>query len=65
MIHKKGVDNINADALSRANHLDEPTEAENEEYQIDNEVGELKITYATNLEGDPAEIGKEKQEFSR
>ena len=41
MIHKKGVKK-NAEALSRTNHLDEPT----------NEVGELKITYATELEGD-------------
>ena len=26
----------------------------------ENEVGELKITYATDLKGDPAEIAKEK-----
>ena len=50
----KGVDNVHADALSRSNHLDKPTKAENEEYQKDNEVGELKITYATDLEGYPA-----------
>ena len=43
MIHKKGIENVNADALSRSDHLDEPTKEENEEYQVDNEVGELKI----------------------
>jgi len=31
---------------------------ENDEYQIENEVRELKITYATDLEGDPPEIAK-------
>ena len=31
----------------------EPTKKEKAEYQADNEVGELKITYATDLEGDP------------
>ena len=54
VIHKNGVENINADALSRSNHLDKPTKAENEEYQKDNEVGELKVTYATDLDGDSA-----------
>ena len=43
MIHKKGIANVNADVLSRSDHLDEPTKEENEEYQVDNEVGELKI----------------------
>jgi len=33
--------------LSRSDHLDEPLNEENEEYQADNEVGELKTTYAT------------------
>ena len=36
---------MNADALSRANHLDEPTKEENEEYQLENEVGELRSRY--------------------
>ena len=40
---------VNADALSISDHLDEPSKEENEEYQADNEVAELKITYATNL----------------
>ena len=40
--------------MSRANHLDEPT----------NEVGELKITYATELEGDWAEIAMMRQKFA-
>jgi len=31
---------------------------ENDEYQIENEVRELKITYATDLDGDPPEIAK-------
>ena len=38
VIHKKGSENVNADALSRAKHLDEPTTEENEEYQEANEV---------------------------
>ena len=59
VIHKKGVENINADALSRATHLDEPTQAENEEYQAENEVGELKIKFATDMDRDPAEVAKE------
>ena len=45
MIHKKGSENINADALSRAKHLDEPTAEENVENQIGNEVGEMKIAF--------------------
>ena len=32
---------------------------ENEEYQVDNEIGELKITYTTYLEEDLADIDKE------
>lgn len=36
MIHKKGVENINADVLSRANQLDEPYLAENAKYQVEN-----------------------------
>ena len=31
--HKKGIENVNADALSRSNHLDEPTTEEDEEYK--------------------------------
>ena len=51
MIHKKGNENVNADALSRAKHLNEPTTEENEEYQEANKVGEMKITFASELEG--------------
>ena len=57
VIHKKGSENVNADALSRAKHLDEPTKEENEEYQEANEVGEMKITFASELEGNPVEVG--------
>ena len=46
VIHKKGIENVNADALSRAKQLDEPTTEENEEYQEANEVGEMKITWS-------------------
>ena len=35
---------------NHADHLDEPTKKENEEYEANNEVGELKITYATDKE---------------
>ena len=44
VIHKKGIKNLNADALSRSDNLDEPTKEENEEYQADNKAGKLKIT---------------------
>jgi len=44
VIHKKGSENVDADAFSGAKHLDEPTEEGNEEYQEANEVGEMKIT---------------------
>ena len=54
VIHKKGSEKINADILSRAKHLDEPTEEENDEYQASNEVGEMKITFAS---GNPVVIG--------
>ena len=64
VIHKKGSENVNADALSRAKHLDEPTEEKNEEYQKANEVGEMKITFASELEGNPVEIGKERRKFA-
>ena len=64
MIHKKGSENVNADALSRAKHLYEPTTEENEEYQEANEVGEMKITLASELIGNPVEIGKERQKFA-
>ena len=50
---------MKTDALSKSNHLDESIKKENEEYQIKKEVEELKITYATDLEGDPAEKTKE------
>ncbi len=60
VIHKKGSENVNADALSRAKHLDEPTEEENDEYQASNEVGEVKITFAS---GNPVVIGWERQKF--
>ena len=60
VIQKKGIENVYADAFSRSNHLNESTKEENEEYQLENEVGELKITYATDLEGDPSEIAKER-----
>ena len=33
--------------------VDEPTTEENEEYQEANEVGEMKITFASELEGNP------------
>ena len=64
LIHKKGSENVNADALSRAKHLDEPTTEENEEYQEANEVGEMKITFALELEGNPVEIGKVRRKFA-
>ena len=65
MIHKKGNENVNADALSRAKHLNEPTTEENEEYQEANKVGEMKITFASELEGNPVEIGKGRRKFAR
>ena len=33
VIHKKGIEKVNADALSRSDHSDESTKKENEEYQ--------------------------------
>ena len=51
---------MNADALSRSDHSDESTKKENEEYQRQWSIWELKITFATDLKGDPAEIAKEK-----
>ena len=62
--HTKGSENVNADASSRAKHLDGPTEEENEEYQEANEAGEMKITFASELEGNPVEIGKERGKFA-
>ena len=53
-----------ADALSRAKHLDEPTTEENEEYQEANEVGEMKITFASELAGNPVEVGKVRRKFA-
>ena len=44
MINNKGIKIMNRDDLLRSDHLDEPIKEENEEYQVDNEVGELKIT---------------------
>ena len=64
VIHKKGSENVNADALSRAKHLDEPTAEENEEYQEANKVGEMKINFASELEVNPVEIGKERRKFA-
>ena len=64
MIHKKGSENINADALSRAKHSDEPTTEKNEEYQEANEVGEMKTTFASEIEGNPVEIGKVRWKFA-
>ena len=55
MIHKKGSENVNADAK----HSDEPTTEENEEYQEANKVGEMKITFASELEGNPVNRKKE------
>ena len=64
MIHKKGIENVNLNAMSRSDHLDELMKRENKKYQTGNEVGELKITYATDLEADPVEIAKERQRFA-
>ena len=64
VIRKKGSENANADALSRAKHLDEPTAEEIEEYQEANEVEEMKITFASELEGNPVEIGRERRKFA-
>ena len=38
------------------------SENRNVEYKLENEVGQIKITFATNLEGDPAEIVKKKRQ---
>ena len=38
---------------------------EKEEYQEANEVGEMKITFASELEGNPVEIGRVWQKFAR
>ena len=64
VIHKKEIENVNAYALSRAKHLDEPTAEENAEHQEDNEEGDMKITFASDLQGDPEEIGKERRKFA-
>ena len=45
VIHKKGKENSNADALSRARHLPEPTPSENDEYAEYQEQEEPHITY--------------------
>ena len=58
VIHKEGSENINADSLSQAKHLDEPTEEENE-------LGEMKITFASELKGDPEEIVRKQQKFDQ
>jgi len=34
--HKKGIENVKADVLSRSDHLDEPTKEENKKYQAYN-----------------------------
>ena len=36
----------------------------NVKYQLDNEVVEMKITFVTYLEGENAEIAKERQKFT-
>ena len=54
---------MNADALSQAKHLDKPTAEENAEHQVDNEVDEMKITFASELDGEPKEIVKERLKF--
>ena len=36
----------------------------NVKYQLDNEVGEMKITFVTYLEGETTEIAKERQRFT-
>jgi hypothetical protein len=41
-----------------------PTEEKNAEYQEANEVGEMKITFASELDGNPVEIGRERQKFA-
>ena len=64
VIHQKGTKNVNADALSRSDQFDEPTKEENKEYQLDDEVGEFKITYATDLDSDLEEIAKERRKFA-
>ena len=57
VMHKKGSENVNADAK----HSDEPT---TEEYQEANKVGGMKITFASELEGNPVEIGKGRSKFA-
>ena len=37
---------------------------ENEERQEDNEVGEMKITLASDIQGNPEEVGKSRREFT-
>ena len=64
VIHKKGSENVNADALSCVKHLDEPTAEENEEHHEENEVGEMKIIFATDIQGDLEEIGKLRRDFT-
>ena len=64
MIHKKGIENMNLNPMSRSDHLDELMKEENKKYQADDEVEELKITYATDLDADPVEIAKERQRFA-
>ena len=64
VIHQKGTKNVNADALSRSDQVDEPTKEENKEYQLDDEVGEFKITYATDLDSDLEEIAIERRKFA-
>ena len=45
VIHKKGKEISNADALSRAKHLPEPTPSENKEYAEYQEQEEPHITF--------------------
>ena len=49
MIHKKGKENNNAVALSRAKHLPEPTPSENAEYAEYQEQEEHHIIFEEHL----------------
>ena len=49
VIHKKEIDNLNVDALSRSDLLDVPTKEENKEYQADNEVIDVRQIFIPML----------------
>ena len=63
VIHQKGTENVNADALSRSDQFEEPTKEEYEEYQLNDEVGEFKTTYTTDLDRVLEEIARERWKF--